>query len=171
MIVITINCQNEIFSLDWYRRDGSIGIEYTHDSDYTVIAFAVDDEYLPVDQPLMHNLPIIALSKLHQLYEPSEIELFVAVSSGKLNRVRRDLYTRFKQMDYTFATYISSKCFVWSNVVVGENCFILEHNTLQPFVTIGNNVTLWSGNHIGHRSDCRQLLYLVTCAFWFLHNW
>ena len=97
---------------------------FTHDSDYTVIAFAVDDEYLPVDQPLMHNLPIIALSKLHQLYEPSEIELFVAVSSGKLNRVRRDLYTRFKQMDYTFATYISSKCFVWSNVVVGENCFV-----------------------------------------------
>src|SRR4029079_12251362 len=32
----------------------------------------------------------------------------------------------------------------------GENCFILEDNTVQPFVTIGNNVTLWSGNHIGH---------------------
>jgi acyl-[acyl carrier protein]--UDP-N-acetylglucosamine O-acyltransferase len=35
---------------------------------------------------------------------------------------------------------------------VGENCFILEDNTIQPFVTIGNNVTMWSGNHIGHDS-------------------
>jgi UDP-3-O-[3-hydroxymyristoyl] glucosamine N-acyltransferase len=42
--------------------------------------------------------------------------------------------------------------------LAGENCFILEDNTVQPFVTIGNNVTLWSGNHIGHDSciedDC-----------------
>ena len=25
----------------------------------------------------------------------------------------------------------------------GDNCFILEDNTIQPFVRIGNNVTLW----------------------------
>ena len=35
---------------------------------------------------------------------------------------------------------------------VGENCFILEDNTIQPFVRIGDNVILWSGNHIGHHS-------------------
>jgi acyl-[acyl carrier protein]--UDP-N-acetylglucosamine O-acyltransferase len=28
----------------------------------------------------------------------------------------------------------------------------LEDNTLQPFTPIGNNVVLWSGNHIGHHS-------------------
>ncbi len=28
---------------------------------------------------------------------------------------------------------------------------LLEDNTIQPFVSIGN-VTLWSGNHIGHHS-------------------
>ena len=27
---------------------------------------------------------------------------------------------------------------------------MLEDNTVQPFVKIGNDVTLWSGNHIGH---------------------
>jgi UDP-3-O-[3-hydroxymyristoyl] glucosamine N-acyltransferase len=35
---------------------------------------------------------------------------------------------------------------------VGDNCFILENNVIQPFVRVGNNVTLWSGNHIGHHS-------------------
>ncbi|MEY2828985.1 MAG: hypothetical protein RIQ33_843, partial [Bacteroidota bacterium] len=34
----------------------------------------------------------------------------------------------------------------------GDNCFIFEDNTIQPFVKIGSNVTLWSGNHIGHHS-------------------
>jgi UDP-3-O-[3-hydroxymyristoyl] glucosamine N-acyltransferase len=28
----------------------------------------------------------------------------------------------------------------------------MEHNTIQPFVEIGENVILWSGNHIGHHS-------------------
>lgn len=27
-----------------------------------------------------------------------------------------------------------------------------EDNTIQTFVKIGNNVTLWSGSHIGHNS-------------------
>jgi UDP-3-O-[3-hydroxymyristoyl] glucosamine N-acyltransferase len=35
---------------------------------------------------------------------------------------------------------------------IGDNCFILEDNTIQPFARIGSNVTLWSGNHIGHHS-------------------
>ena len=28
----------------------------------------------------------------------------------------------------------------------------MEHNTIQPFVEIGENTILWSGNHIGHHS-------------------
>jgi UDP-3-O-[3-hydroxymyristoyl] glucosamine N-acyltransferase len=37
-------------------------------------------------------------------------------------------------------------------VEIGEHCFIFEDNTVQPFVKVGNNVVLWSGNHIGHHS-------------------
>ena len=55
-------------------------------------------------------------------------------------------------MGYQFASYISSKAYVGYGVKIGENCFIMEHNVIQPFVTIGNDVVLWSGNHIGHRS-------------------
>ena len=29
---------------------------------------------------------------------------------------------------------------------------MFEDNTIQPFVRIGNDVTLWSGNHICHHS-------------------
>jgi len=35
---------------------------------------------------------------------------------------------------------------------MGDNCFIFEDNTLQPFVNLGSNNVLWSGNHIGHHS-------------------
>jgi UDP-3-O-[3-hydroxymyristoyl] glucosamine N-acyltransferase len=34
--------------------------------------------------------------------------------------------------------------------------------TIQPFVTIGNNVTLWSGNHIGHHSRIGDNCFLTS---------
>ena len=39
---------------------------------------------------------------------------------------------------------------------------ILEDNTIQPFVTIGHNVTLWSGNHIGHHSLVKDHSFIAS---------
>ena len=55
-------------------------------------------------------------------------------------------------MGYELISYISSKATILSSQI-GENCFILEDNTLQPFVKMGNNAVIWSGNHIGHHSS------------------
>jgi acetyltransferase-like isoleucine patch superfamily enzyme len=45
---------------------------------------------------------------------------------------------------------------------IGENCFIFEDNTIQPFVTIGNNVVMWSGNHIGHHSVIKDNVFFTS---------
>jgi acetyltransferase-like isoleucine patch superfamily enzyme len=39
---------------------------------------------------------------------------------------------------------------------------VLEDNTIQPFVKVGNNVTLWSGNHIGHHSVIKDHTFLAS---------
>lgn len=130
---------------------GLLAYEYfTHDSSYNVIAFAVEQAF--IEQDYLYDLPVIALETIQSNYPVESFELFVAISSGKLNRNRKEMYSKLKAMGYKFASYISSEAFVWRNVEIGENCFILENNTIQPFVKIGDNVTLWSGNHIGHRS-------------------
>lgn len=123
---------------------------FTYDSVYKVVAFAVEKNHL--EQENLYNLPVIDLENIHSEYPSESVELFVAISSGKLNRNRTNMYLKLKALGYKFASYISSKAFVWRNVEIGENCFILEDNTLQPFVKIGDNVTFWSGNHIGHRT-------------------
>lgn len=123
---------------------------FTYDSSYKVCAFSVDSEYLHSDKFL--DLPLVEIEKLKESYPPNEYEAFVAVSSKKMNRNRYDLWQRIKNKGYKLATYVSSKAFMWHNSIVGENCFILENNTLQPFTKIGDNVVLWSGNHIGHRT-------------------
>ncbi|CAM5785144.1 UDP-3-O-(3-hydroxymyristoyl)glucosamine N-acyltransferase [Castellaniella caeni] len=123
---------------------------FTHDSAYEVAAFAADPEYIKADD--FCGLPVIELEKVRDKYPPVSYKGFVAVSSGKLNRNRKALVFKAKNLGYKLVSYISSRAFVWHDVEIGENCFILEDNTLQPFTKVGNNVVLWSGNHVGHRS-------------------
>lgn len=133
---------------------------FTHDSDYNVVAFSLDREYIKEDSFL--GLPIIAFDELVEKYSPQKYKAFVAVSSTKLNRVRKGLYDRAKLLGYELVSYISSHSFLWGNVEVGENCFILEDNTLQPFTKVGNNVVMWSGNHLGHRSRIEDHCFISS---------
>ena len=61
-------------------------------------------------------------------------------------------FAEAQRRGYKLLSYVSPDATVRSQHPVGENCFIFEDNTIQPFVRIGANVTLWSGNHIGHHS-------------------
>lgn len=140
-----------------------IAYEYfTYDSDYQVEAFSVHDKYKQSDTK--NGIPVIALEFLEQSYGVDEVEIFVAVPATRLNEVRTELFKEIKAKGYRCATYISSKAFVWRNAIIGENCFIFENNTVQPFVTIEDNVILWSGNHIGHRSVIKKNSFISSHA-------
>jgi sugar O-acyltransferase (sialic acid O-acetyltransferase NeuD family) len=69
-----------------------------------------------------------------------------------MNRAREGIYRQAKARGYRFVSYISSRATIFPGTPIGENCLILEDNTIQPFTRIGDNVILWSGNHIGHHS-------------------
>jgi sugar O-acyltransferase (sialic acid O-acetyltransferase NeuD family) len=138
-----------------------IAYEYfTHDSDFEVAGFSVEKAYLTGEE--LHGLPVVPMEELEAHYPPTDFTAFVAVSSTRLNRLRTRLYRELKGRKYTFASYISSRAFVWKNAEIGENCFIFEHNTVQPFVRIGNNVILWSGNHIGHNTVIRDNCFIAS---------
>jgi sugar O-acyltransferase (sialic acid O-acetyltransferase NeuD family) len=79
-----------------------------------------------------------------------------------MNAVRAEKYAAMKAAGYRLATYVSSRCTYLSQTPPGDNCFILEDNTIQPFVTIGRNVTLWSGNHIGHDSTIGDHCFITS---------
>ena len=123
---------------------------FTSDSDYEVVAFTVDKEY--VTSHTFEGLPLISFDELEKKFNPDEYFIFIALSYAQMNQVRERKYIESKSKGYNIASYISSKCTYLSQFSPGENAFILENNTIQPFVKIGTNVTLWSGNHIGHHS-------------------
>ena len=120
------------------------------------VAFTVNDEY--ITQNTYHNLPIVPFEELEQYYPPSEYILFAPIAN---NKVREKIYNEGKTRGYNFLTYISPKCTNYA-LSIGENCFIFEDNTLQPFTTIGNNVVLWSGNHIGHHGVIEDNVFFTS---------
>lgn len=128
-----------------------IAYEYfTHDSEYEVVAFTVSSEYLK--KQTLFDLPIVPFEEVETLYPPTTHEMHIALVYINMNRVRIQFYNEAKGKGYTLANYVSTRSFVWHNVTMGDNCFIFEDNTVQPFVKLGNNNVLWSGNHIGHHS-------------------
>jgi sugar O-acyltransferase (sialic acid O-acetyltransferase NeuD family) len=133
---------------------------FSNDSDYEAVAFTVDAAYMT--HPVFNGLPVVPFEEVADHYSPDNNELFVALSYSKLNALRKEKYLAAKGLGFRLASYVSSRASVLTERAVGENCFILEDNTIQPFVTIGNNVTLWSGNHIGHHSVVKDHTFIAS---------
>lgn len=133
---------------------------FSTDSDYEVVAFTVDSAYLTEDT--FRGLPVVPFEDVGKHYSPEAYDFFVALSYSKLNSIRKEKYLVAKALGYQLATFISSYATVLNEGRIGENCFILEDNTIQPFVSIGNNVTLWSGNHIGHHSNIKDHCFIAS---------
>lgn len=145
-----------------------IAYEYfMHDSDYEVVAFTVEREYLKKES--LFGLPVVPFETLADTHPPSEHSVYGAMVYTELNRLRTRLCQEAKAKGYSLASYVSSSAFIWRNVEIGEHCFIFENNTVQPFVKVGNNVVLWSGNHIGHHStigdNCFISSHVVISGF------
>jgi sugar O-acyltransferase (sialic acid O-acetyltransferase NeuD family) len=133
---------------------------FTRDSKHKVAAFTVDENYRQGDTFL--ELPLIPFEEVAEHYPPEEYQMFVALSYSRMNKLREEKYTHAKRKGYELASYVSSRCSFLTDHSIGDNCFILEDNTIQPFVKIGNDVTLWSGNHIGHDTVIEDHCFLAS---------
>ncbi|MCP4453912.1 MAG: acetyltransferase [Planctomycetes bacterium] len=138
-----------------------IACEYfTYDSEYEVVGFTVSRDYLK--QKVFCDRPVVPFEEVQEQFTPEHHRLFVALTYASMNRTRERFYDEAKSKGYTLASYISSRAFVWRNVPYGDNVFIFENNVVQPFVRIGANTILWSGNHIGHHSEVRDHCFISS---------
>lgn len=122
----------------------------TRDSEHEVVAFTAAPA---PDLPLtLLDLPVVPFSHLPGRYPPRDYHLFIALGERHPNSMRAAHYHEAKSAGYRLISYLSSRATVLTEQPIGENCFILEDVTVQPFVRIGDNVTVWSRAIITH--DC-----------------
>lgn len=121
-----------------------------------VTCLTVDDEFLT--QTSMQGVPVIAFSECLKQFKPSLFDMHVAIGYSGLNKNRETKCAEVMDWGYQLRSYIHGEF----HGRHGFNCFVLEHNTVQPFVELGNNVVLWSGNHVGHHTKVGDNTFITS---------
>src|SRR5437879_6340721 len=85
-----------------------IAYEYfTYDSPYQVVAFSVERAFLK--DAVLLGLPVVPFEDIELHYKPEDVDVFVAVTYTKLNRVRARLFREAKRKGYKPVSYVSSR--------------------------------------------------------------
>lgn len=134
-----------------YGNGSMAGLRYAelfHDSDFEIVAFTVDKDYLKEDEFL--GLPVVPFEEVDTRFPPLSHRMIVAVGHTQLNQLRADRCRLSKEMGYELVTFISPRASVCPGVVVGENCRVGSLSVIQPGARIGNNVLIGDASAIGH---------------------
>jgi sugar O-acyltransferase (sialic acid O-acetyltransferase NeuD family) len=138
-----------------------IAAEYLRlDSPHTVVAFTVHERY--IDAPELLGLPVVPFERIEEVYPSEDYAMFVAIGFSRVNKARREMYEECKRKGYSLISYVSSNAMRLGEFELGDNCFIFEANVIQPFVRIGSNVVVWSGNHIGHHAQIYDHCFIAS---------
>ncbi len=130
----------------------------TNDSPHDIVAFTADKNY--ITRRKLFDLPVIAFEEVEKKYPPDHFKMFVALGYQHLNKLRARKYHEAKDKGYELISYVNSRASNFGDVEIGDNCFILENAVIQPCSKIGNNVFIWSGNHIGHHATVGDHCYI-----------
>ena len=132
----------------------------THESDHRVVGFTVDADY--IKQDTLFGLPIVPFEGVETIFPPDRHGVFIAVGYRKLNTQRADKLKEARAKGYEAVAFVSPNARVAEGFQALPNTMILEHNTVQPYVTIGENTFLWSGNHIGHHTTIGANVFIAS---------
>jgi sugar O-acyltransferase (sialic acid O-acetyltransferase NeuD family) len=132
------------------------GAEVAHrflaaDSEHEIIAFTVDETKMT--SKLHRGLPVVPFEEVQHCYPPDHFGMLILLGYQQMNGQRAHKFAEAKAKGYRLESYVASNIFRAAPIEVGENCFILDNQSISLDVQIGNNVVMWSSNHIGDLSE------------------
>jgi len=130
------------------------------DSDFEIVAYTVDAEYN--NEKTFLELAVVDFESVQNIYPPTEYAMFVAIGYHKLNTTRESKFHEAKAKGYQLISYICSRNSFWNDLVVGENCFIMEGNIFMQNVKIADNVIIAVGNKIGHDTVIEENCFITS---------
>lgn len=120
------------------------------DSEHQVCGFTVDRPY--VGAGTLRGLPVVPFEEVEKQFSPDEYQMLVVLGYQRMNALRAEKYLAAKAKGFRFISYVNSHFYRAEDLSIGENCFILDNQSISLDVKIGNNVVMWSSNHIGDMS-------------------
>jgi len=133
---------------------------YLKDAKDEVVAFSANKANMNSDELL--GLPVIPFENIEEKYPPGEFSMFIALAYSEMNKKRAKFFDEAKTKGYELYSFVHPSTKIWDEFEMGENCFILAENIIQPFVKIGNNVLIGSNNLISHNVVIENNCFLTS---------
>jgi sugar O-acyltransferase (sialic acid O-acetyltransferase NeuD family) len=93
---------------------------------------------------------------------PPPHPFIVGMSFKGLNRPRAEKFEWMRGLGYEPLTFVHHDVWVPNSAKVGAGTFIMDRNTIQTGVEIGENCVLWSHNHVGHHAKIGNHVWLSS---------
>lgn len=133
---------------------------FAGDTEHEIVGFAIDGELLSAKE--YRGLPLVAFEDVERRFPPETCRMHVLLGYQQMNGLRMRKFEEAKAKGYTLESYVASDIFRVEPIRFGENCFILDNQSISLDVTIGNNVVMWSSNHIGDMSVVRDHAWIAS---------
>lgn len=130
------------------------------DTPHQIAGYLVDREFL--NEPTFNGRPVAAVDNAVAAFSPDDVLAFVPLGSARMNILRTEKYQLLKSLGYRFFSYVHASNKLDGHCEIGENCFILENQSVNFDAAIGNNVVIWSGCQIGDRSRIEDHAFLAA---------
>ena len=142
-------------------RGADVAYRYlVRDSDHEICAFTVDRKY--IRGSTFRDLPVVPFEEVEHDFPPESHQMFIVLGYQEMNALRQRKYMEAKGKGYRFISYVCSDFFRAGDLDIGENCFILDNQSICLDVKIGNNVVMWSSNHIGDMSTIQDHVWISS---------
>jgi len=133
---------------------------YLKDSEDDVVAFSANKSNIDSNELL--GLPVVPFENIQEKYPPEKFSMFIALAYSEMNKKRTRFFEQAKNKGYELYSYVHPSTKIWDEFEMGENCFILAENIIQPFVKIGDNVLIGSNNLISHNTIIENNCFLTS---------
>ena len=107
---------------------------------------------------------MVAFETVEQVFPSAEYGMILPISYQKVNRLREEKYLQARAKGYGLVSYVSTRATVFPDLVLGDNCVILDNCVISPFVRIGNNVIVTDGAIIGHHAVLKDHCFVGAGA-------
>jgi sugar O-acyltransferase (sialic acid O-acetyltransferase NeuD family) len=130
------------------------------DTPHLIAGYVVDRDFLT--SPMFNDRSVVAVDEVVKAFPPDDVFAFVPLGSARMNTLRAEKYALLKSLGYRFISYVHSSNKLAGRCEIGENCFILENQSVNFDAVIGNNVVVWSGCQIGDRSRIGDHVFMAA---------
>lgn len=117
-----------------------------------IVGFTVDDACISNNADTYLGLPLVPFSSVEKHFDPVSHNMIIAIGFIEMNALRKRKYFEARQKGYNFVSFIHESVLMHDDVVIEDNCVILDYVSIHPGCRIGRSSFVSSNVNIGH--DC-----------------